>query len=59
VRVLNPHNLAAIYATDKKTDKEDVLKLAHPVTDRPDSRLPAVAVPDDEETERRKRDGKR
>jgi hypothetical protein len=54
VRVLNPHRLAVIYATDRKTDKEYALKLAHPVTDRPDSRLPTVAVPSDEETERRK-----
>jgi hypothetical protein len=53
-RVLNPHNLAVIYATDKKTDKEDALKLAHLATDRPDSRLPTVAVPGDEEMERRK-----
>jgi hypothetical protein len=28
VRVLNPSRLAIIYATDKKTDKEDALKLA-------------------------------
>jgi transposase len=54
VRVLNPHRLAVIYATDKKTDKEDALKLAHLVTDRPDSRLPIVAVPSEEEMERRK-----
>jgi hypothetical protein len=32
VRVLNPHRLAIIYASDKKTDKEDALKLAHLVT---------------------------
>jgi hypothetical protein len=49
-KVLNPHRLAVIYATDK----EDALKLAHPVTDRPDSRLPAVEIPSGEETERRK-----
>jgi transposase len=55
-RVLNPHHLAVIYATDKKTGKEDALKLAHLVTDRPDSRLPAVAVPGDEETERHEAD---
>jgi hypothetical protein len=53
-RVLNPHRLAVIYATDKKTDREDALKLAYLVTDRPNSRLPAVAVPSDEEMERRK-----
>jgi transposase len=54
VRVLNPHRLAIIYATDKKTDKEDALKLAQLVTDRPDNRLPLVAIPSDEEMERRK-----
>jgi hypothetical protein len=54
VRVLNSHRLAVIYATDKKTDKEDALKLAHPVTDRPDSRLPEVAIPGDGEMETRK-----
>jgi transposase len=54
VRVLNPHRLAVIYATDKKTDKEDALKLAQLAADRPDSRLPVVAVPSDEEMERRK-----
>jgi transposase len=54
VRVLNPHRLAIIYATDKKTDKEDALKLAQLAADRPDSRLPVVAVPGDEEMERRK-----
>jgi hypothetical protein len=54
VRALNPHRLAIIYATDKKTDKEDALKLAQLVADRPDSRLPTVAIPSDEEMERRK-----
>jgi transposase len=54
IRVLNPHHLPIIYGTDAKTDKEDALKLAHLVADRPDSRLPVVAVPSDEEMERRK-----
>jgi transposase len=54
VRVLNPHHLPIIYATDKKTDKEDALKLAHLVADRPDSRLPIVAIPSDQEMKRRK-----
>jgi transposase len=54
VRVLNAHHLPLIYGTDKKTDKEDALKLAHLVADRPDSRLPVVAVPSDEVMERRK-----
>jgi transposase len=54
VRVLDAGHLPIIYATDKKTDKEDALKLAHLVSDRPDSRLPIVPVPSDEEMERRK-----
>jgi transposase len=54
VRVLNPRHLAIIYATDKKTDKEDSLKLAQLLTDRPDSRLPLVAIPSDREMKRRK-----
>jgi transposase len=54
IRVLNARHLPIIYETDKKTDKEDSLKLAHIVADRPDSRLPVVAVPGDEEMEKRK-----
>jgi transposase len=53
IRVLNPSHLPVIYATDNKTDKEDALKLAHLLTDRPDSRLPLVPVPDDREMRRR------
>jgi hypothetical protein len=54
VRVLNPHRLAIIYATDKKTDKEDAMKLARLIADRPDSRLPVVGRPSEEEMGRRK-----
>jgi transposase len=54
VRVLSSHHLPIIYATDKKTDKEDSLKLAHLTADRPDSRLPIVPVPSDKEMEKRK-----
>ncbi|MDR1248250.1 MAG: IS110 family transposase [Treponema sp.] len=54
IRVLNPSRLAIIYATDKKTDKEDAMKLAQLAADRPDSRLPIVAVPNDGEMEKRK-----
>jgi transposase len=54
VRVLNAHHLPIIYGTDKKTDKEDALKLAHLVADRPDSRLPTVPIPGDKEMRRRK-----
>jgi transposase len=50
VRVLNPSHLVIIY----NTDKEDSLKLAHLVADRPDSRLPTVPIPSDEEMARRK-----
>jgi transposase len=54
VRVLDASHLPIIYATDKKTDKEDSLKLAHLLTDRPDSRLPIVTVPGEQEMRRRK-----
>jgi transposase len=54
IRVLNAAHLPIIYATDKKTDKEDSLKLAHLIADRPDSRLPTVPVPSEQEMERRK-----
>jgi transposase len=54
VRVLNPSKLKIIYASEKKTDKEDSLKLAHMMADRPDSRLPTVGIPSDEEMLRRK-----
>jgi transposase len=54
IRVLNPYHLPIIYETDKKTDKEDALKLAHLIADRPDSRLPVVPIPSDQEMRRRK-----
>lgn len=54
IRVLNPSHLAVIYATMKKTDPEDAMKLAHLVTYLPDSQLPIVPVPSDEEMARRK-----
>jgi transposase len=54
IRVLSPSHLPVIYLSDKKTDKEDAQKLAHLVADRPDSRLPIVPVPSDEEMGRRK-----
>jgi transposase len=54
VGVLNPSHLPIIYGTDKKTDKEDSLKLAHLLTDRPDSRLPIIPIPSDREMGRRK-----
>jgi len=51
---LNPSRLAVIYKSMKKTDKEDVLKLVHILEDFREERLPTVAVPSDEEMERRK-----
>jgi hypothetical protein len=54
IRVLSPHHLPIIYLTDKKTDKENAQKLARLIADRPDSRLPIVPIPSDEEMERRK-----
>ena len=46
VYVLNPGQLAVIYASMKKTDKQDALKLAHILEDFNEQRLPVVAVPD-------------
>jgi transposase len=54
VFVLNPYQLALIYGSMKKTDKEDSLKLAHIVEDIPEERLPLVPVPSDEEMGRRR-----
>jgi transposase len=51
IRVLNPSKLAVIYASAKKTDREDAMKLAQLVCDL--RRLPTVAVPSDREMERR------
>ena len=54
VYVLNPSNLALIYGSMKKTDKEDSLKLAHILEDFQEGRLPVVPVPSDQEMQRRK-----
>jgi transposase len=54
VYVLNPSNLALIYGSMKKTDKEDALKLAHILEDFQEDRLPLVPVPSDKEMRRRK-----
>jgi hypothetical protein len=54
IRVVNATHLPVIHTTDNRTDKEDALKLARLITDRPDSRLPLVSIPGDKETERRK-----
>ena len=54
VYVLNPSQLALIYGSMKKTDKEDSLKLAHILEDFQEERLPVVPVPSDKEMHRRK-----
>jgi transposase len=51
---LNASHLPVIYGSDKKTDKEDSLKLAHLIADRPNSRLPIVPVPSDGDMLKRK-----
>jgi transposase len=48
VYVLNPSQLALIYGSMKKTDKEDSLKLAHILEDFNEERLPVVPVPSEE-----------
>ena len=53
VLVLNAANLAVIYASLKKTDKEDALKLARLVQKFSAEELPTVPIPSDEEMERR------
>jgi transposase len=54
VYVLNPSQLAIIYCSMKKTDKEDALKLAHILEDCREERLPVVPIPSDKEMYRRK-----
>ena len=54
VYVLNPSQLAVIYTSMKKTDKEDALKLAHILEDCREERLPVVPVPGEKELGRRK-----
>jgi len=54
VYVLNPSQLALIYGSLKKTDKEDALKLAHILEDFREERLPVVPVPSEREMNRRK-----
>jgi transposase len=53
VLVLNPGNLAVIYRSMKKTDKEDSLKLAHLALYMPEDKLPVVPIPSDKEMEMR------
>ncbi len=52
--VLNPGELRTIYASLRKTDKEDSLKLARLAQRHPREELPEVMVPSDEEEDARR-----
>lgn len=52
--VLNPGDVKTIYASLRKTDKEDSLKLARLAQRNPRQELPEVAVPNDEEEDARR-----
>lgn len=52
--ILNPNKLPQIFMTDKKTDKEDALKLAKELRDKPEEDLPRVFAPTEEMKEMRK-----
>lgn len=54
VIVLNPGELRTIYASLRKTDKEDALKLARLAQRHPREELPEVVVPNDEEEDARR-----
>ncbi|EMN63730.1 IS110 family transposase [Leptospira interrogans] len=54
VIVLNPGNLATIYQSLKKTDKEDSLKIARLIQRHPIEELPTVPIPNDEEEDNRR-----
>ena len=54
VRVLNSAKLPFIWDSPTKTDREDVMKLAHLIEERRDEKLPIVPLPSEKEMERRK-----
>jgi len=54
VVILNPGKLAVIYASMKKTDKEDAFKLAWLVQAFPEAYLPTVPLPSMEELQMRR-----
>jgi transposase len=54
VIVLNPGDVRTIYASLRKTDKEDALKLARLAQRNPRRELPEVIVPTDEEEDARR-----
>lgn len=54
VVVLNPGDVMTIYASLRKTDKEDALKLARLAERHPREELPSVCVPSDAEEDARR-----
>ncbi|EKR98663.1 transposase domain protein [Leptospira mayottensis 200901122] len=54
VIVLNPGDLATIYQSLKKTDKEDSLKITRLIQRFPIDELPVVPIPSDEKKDKRK-----
>lgn len=54
VLVLNPGDVRMIYASLRKTDPEDALKLARLAQRHPREELPLVRIPDDEEENNRR-----
>jgi transposase len=54
VIVLNPGDVKTIYASLRKTDKEDALKLARLAQRHPREELPEIMVPSDEEEDARR-----
>ena len=54
VYILNPKRLAIIYASTRKTDKEDSLKLSKLLRTHGEDELPIVTPPTKEELERRR-----
>jgi transposase len=52
--VLNPGDVRTIYASLRKTDKEDALKLARLAQRNPRGELPEVMIPSDEEEDARR-----
>ncbi|EMY77816.1 transposase domain protein [Leptospira weilii serovar Ranarum str. ICFT] len=51
---MNPGDLATIYQSLKKTDKEDSLKIAKLIQRYPKEELPVVPIPTDEEEDNRR-----
>lgn len=54
VYILNPAKLAVIFMTNRKTDREDSMKLAKLLRSHEEDELPVVTPPTDEEMNRRK-----